>query len=235
MTRKFIFTAALLVLWAPAVLASEAEKFVITIVKVELKSIDGPWITILEPDKEVDLVNAEPTISFFNNQGKVPAGKYVNFRVTLSETVTFAGISQHYVTQEGGRAILTGTAAKASELPGEFTAFKESAPTAGETGPPGTAAVQLNLDHGDSDDVMTIRGKRDFLTPFFIKKGSFVKLWFNLDLDDCLHYAWPGAFTDDVPARDVLYVLPPKEIAEFTVMVDEREETLISEAIVLEF
>lgn len=232
---RFLLAAVVMMLLAPAIFASQAEKFVITIVKVELKSVDGRWLTILEPDKEVDLANAEPTISFFNNQGKVPAGKYANFRITLSETIRFAGFEKNHVTREGGRAVLTGTAARASDLPGEFTAFAESAPTAGEGTPPGTVTLQLNLNHGDSDDVMTIYGKRDFVTPFEIRKGSFVKFWFDLDLEDCVHYAWPGAFTDDVPARDVVYALPPKEITQFTVMVDDREETLSPEAIVLEF
>lgn len=235
MGRKFLLAAAALMLSAAAVLADEPEKFVITIVKVELKSVDGRWITILEPDKEVDLANAEPTISFFNNQGKVPAGKYSNFRITLSETIRFAGFEKSRVTREGGRAVLTGTAVRASDLPGEFTAFSESAPTFEEGGTPGMVTLQLNLDNGDADGVMTMYGKRDFMTPFEINKGSFVKLWFDLDLDRCVHYAWPGAFNDGVPARDVMYAIPPKEITQFTVMVDEREDTLSPEAVVLEF
>jgi hypothetical protein len=235
MGRIVLFAALAFMLAAPSARAEEPDKFVITIAKVELKNADGGWITVLEPDKEVDLMNAEPTLSFFNNQGKVPAGKYVNFRITLSETIRFAGSEKGHFTREGGRAVLTGAAEKSSELPGEFTAFAESAPTIQAAAPAGTVALQLNLARGDRDDVMTMYGKRDFMAPFEIRKGSFVKLWFSLDLDRCVHYAWAGAFGEGVPAGDVMYVLPPKEITEFTVAVDEREETLGPGAVVLEF
>ena len=102
MGRKLLFAVFIFMLSAPAVFAGEPAKFVITIVKVELKSVAGRWVTILEPDKEVDLVNAEPTVSFFNNQGKVPAGKYANFRITLSETIRFAGFEKTHFTRDGG-------------------------------------------------------------------------------------------------------------------------------------
>lgn len=56
----------------------------VLIQKVELKSADGQWISIIEPDKLVDLETQEPEISFFNN-GRVPRGWYGNFRLSLSQ------------------------------------------------------------------------------------------------------------------------------------------------------
>lgn len=61
-----------------------AEPFFVTIQKVELKSAGGEWVTVMEPDKKVDLALDEPSVSFFNN-GRVPPGKYVNVRVQLDQ------------------------------------------------------------------------------------------------------------------------------------------------------
>lgn len=221
-------------LWtAPA--EADAEKFIVTIRKVELKTVDGRWITVLEPDKEVDLVSAEPTVSFFNNQGRVPAGRYSNFRLTLSEMIRFSGYDKRHFTREGGRSRLVGAASRASELPGEFTAFEESSPTLGEVLPPGTVTQHLDLDAGDGDDFMRLFAKHDFPTPLEIKKGSFVKLWFNLEIETAVHYAWPDAFAAGVPGGGAMYALPPVQVSEFSVVVDDREETLRPESVVLEF
>ena len=56
---------------------------VITIKSVELKNNAGEWFTVIEPDRRVELAKEEPGLSFFNN-GRVPEGAYVNFRLTLS-------------------------------------------------------------------------------------------------------------------------------------------------------
>lgn len=61
-----------------------AEPFFVTIQKVDLKNEFGEWVTVMEPDKKVDLAQDEPSVSFFNN-GRVPPGKYVNVRVRLDQ------------------------------------------------------------------------------------------------------------------------------------------------------
>lgn len=67
--------------------ASEPAKHRITIQSVQLKNLEGQWVTIIEPDKVVDLETTEPGVSFFNN-GRVPAGDYVNFRLVFQENAT---------------------------------------------------------------------------------------------------------------------------------------------------
>ena len=67
--------------------ASEPTRHRITIHSVQLKNLEGQWVTIIEPDKVVDLETTEPGISFFNN-GRVPAGDYVNFRLVFQENAT---------------------------------------------------------------------------------------------------------------------------------------------------
>jgi hypothetical protein len=76
--------AALFFLFASASAGPVAApaKYIITIKSLELKSELGQWRTIVEPDHEVDLLSTEARISFFNH-GRVPQGKYSNFKILL--------------------------------------------------------------------------------------------------------------------------------------------------------
>lgn len=62
--------------------AQAAGPVFITIEKVELKSADGPWLTVIRPDRRVDLTQEEPAVRFFNN-GRVVPGAYTNVRVSF--------------------------------------------------------------------------------------------------------------------------------------------------------
>lgn len=84
--RPAVAAALLLFLSGVASAAVDPAGCAITIAKVELKSDTGRWITVAEPDHRVDIVREEPGFSFFND-GRVPAGKYTNFRITLLDTV----------------------------------------------------------------------------------------------------------------------------------------------------
>lgn len=59
-------------------------KYIITIESVQLKKDSGEWITVIEPDHQVDLANQDPTVSFFNNGRRVPPGNYENFRIIFN-------------------------------------------------------------------------------------------------------------------------------------------------------
>ncbi len=59
---------------------------VITIENVELKESGGEWISVIRPDKRVDLRNERAFVSFFNNQGRVPTGRYDDFRITYLDS-----------------------------------------------------------------------------------------------------------------------------------------------------
>ena len=61
-----------------------AEPYVITLQKLELKKDNGEWVDIIEPDHRVDLNSTEAVISFFNN-GRVPAGRFKNFRLSFED------------------------------------------------------------------------------------------------------------------------------------------------------
>ncbi len=66
--------------------AEEIAPYFVTIQKVELKNAAGEWVTVIEPDKKVDLAQSEPSVSFFNN-GRVAPSRYVNVRVQLDKGV----------------------------------------------------------------------------------------------------------------------------------------------------
>lgn len=57
--------------------------FFITIDEVQLKDANGRWITVIRPDRRLDLTQEEPVVRFFNN-GRVPAGNYENVRVSFT-------------------------------------------------------------------------------------------------------------------------------------------------------
>ena len=63
--------------------AETAEPLFITIDRVALKSISGEWVTVIRPDKRLDLTQEEPVVRFFNN-GRIPAGEYSNVRVEFT-------------------------------------------------------------------------------------------------------------------------------------------------------
>lgn len=69
--------------------------YFITIQNVELQNASGAWVSVIRPDKQVDLESTEAAVSFFNNPERVPAGDYNNFKVTvfLNETGAVKSLS----------------------------------------------------------------------------------------------------------------------------------------------
>ena len=91
----FVFSATLFSLSTDAFAAGDPSECVITIKEVQLKKDSGEWITVIEPDHQVDLVNQEPMISFFNNGRRVPPGDYSNFKILLLRTIKIKN-AQHF-------------------------------------------------------------------------------------------------------------------------------------------
>ncbi len=80
----FFLASALIFSVSPSFAAAVPAGSVITIKSVELKNDKGQWLTIIEPDKQVDITKEESGLSFFNNN-RVPPGNYVNFRIVVFE------------------------------------------------------------------------------------------------------------------------------------------------------
>ncbi len=68
--------------YAESVPGDLSKQCLVTIQSVHLKNSEGQWIKIIEPDRQIDVVKEEPGLSFFNN-GRVPDGEYVNFKLTV--------------------------------------------------------------------------------------------------------------------------------------------------------
>lgn len=231
----FYLAVSFLAVAAPALAETRPEttKYAITIRKVELRSTDGTWVTVVEPDRVIDLINEEPVVSFFNN-GRIPEGSYVNFRLVLSETVTIAGCVKNNCTMGGGSATLTGTAANAAELPGVITGWSETAPT-WHKGAAGDVKLKLDLDNQDEDDKIVIKANRDFGPPIEISEGQFVKVWFDVDLRHSMEHALPDGFAPGAPKKHAMYVMPPALIEELKITVGTDTRTFTSDQILLEF
>ena len=73
--------------------AHTAEPYFITLQKLELRTRDAQWVTIVEPDHQVDLMSADASVTFFNN-GRVPEGDYDNFRLTFQDHATTREITR---------------------------------------------------------------------------------------------------------------------------------------------
>ncbi len=59
---------------------------------VDLKDSEGNWRRVSQPDTVIPFEEKEAAVSFFNN-GRVPPGEYVNFRVGLLCTAAEASAS----------------------------------------------------------------------------------------------------------------------------------------------
>ena len=199
----------------------------VTIKKVQLKNRNGDWVTLAEPNKTIDLRGDEPVAEFVN-KNRVPAGEYVNVKITLSETFHISGSDGKNLTKQGGEITVAGSAAKAADLPGDLTSVRQSAPT-WNTLSEGEITEHLSLDYEDRDDMMEIYGKREFKKPLAIKEGSEVRVTMGIELRDTLHFVWPNFFSG--LTEEAMYFLPPKDVSEVSVKSGATTVLLTSESL----
>jgi hypothetical protein len=230
-----LFSALWVLSLAPAAFgAVSPSSCIITIEKLELKNNSGEWVTLLQPDLQVDLVVKDPSLSFSNASGKIPPGNYINFRVILSETIKVSGRDHENMTKADGEVEITGSAMQLRDLPGVFSGYKEKSAT-WNLSAEAPIKVHLNFNNGDSDDVMTVTRRRDFADPLEIKKGSFVYVWFMLDLVKTLYYAEPASLGNNWPPNRGFYFLPPNKIDGAIITVDARKEEMSGDDVGLWF
>ena len=215
--KKFILFLIFLSMTAPCFAVGDASQCVMTVKKIELKNTAGDWVTLTEAEHKLDLFSQDPAITV-ENKGKIPAGVYVNCRVTLSEVFTVAGSDGPNMTKEGGEITVDGSAASSDVLPGDITALKEVSPT-WNTQSEGVMIEHLNLNYEDRDNVMSIYSKRDFKRELKIKEGSSIKVTLRIDLKKTIYYVWPNYF-NNFPPKDTMYFLPPADVSELSVKAD---------------
>lgn len=208
----------------------DASTYKVTVQKVEAKQSDGTWITIFELNIEVDVgqdaLGAGGIGAFLS--GNLPPGSYLNFRITFSESVTFAGQdgSGHF-TAASGNITITGTdadAASTNDWPDTMAellaliSYDEATETHADSGPAGEVTVNLDLGAGkaggDTDNYCQVYGKSDFATPVVIEDDSLVSMFFDFDTKDTVQYVQTGG------GNDLMIFTPPKEGTQFGVTVD---------------
>lgn len=209
-------------------------ELIYTVQKIMLKKIDGQWITVLQPNQAVDMLSESSIVFTIHNKGEIPPGKYVNLKIYLSETVLFTGSDTKFLTKAGGITKITGSAAYATDLPGEITAFVEKAPT-WTLKEMGRITQHLDFDHSDADDYITLYAKRDFLDPVSINESSTVKVSFAFDIIGTVRFAWPEYFAADVPDKKVMFYMPSDHVNELVLTVDGRRTEVKRDVIVFEF
>ena len=205
-----VFGIAFLCAANDAFASGDASVCKVMIKKVLLKTPSGEWVPVKGSEREADLMAEEPILSFVNFD-RVPPGRYVNFKVVLSETLKVAGRDGKNFTRIGGEILVGGTAVKASDLPGDITSLKIISSTWNDQRA-GEIIEHLNLDYEDRDDTMEIYPKRNFQKPFLVKKGTAVHIWITVNLSHTLYFAFPNSIRKGLPKENVMYFMPPSQI-----------------------
>ena len=209
-------------------------KFIVTLKSLMLKNNTGQWITVAEPDKQVDLFSNQLQVSLFN-QGRIPDGNYINFKLIISETIKISE-SDNFgnKTKAGGVEIISGTAETNFDLPGEITSFVEKSPTWNEE-EEGEITATIDFDNHDEDDIIELTKKRDFAQAFEIKKGTFINVVLAMNLMGTCYMVEPGALKPGVPEKKVMMVFPPRFVNEVRFTVDDRTELLEADDVLMKF
>ena len=217
----------------PAHASSDTSKCIVTIKKFLLKNRSGEWITVPGIKGEADLLAEEPLI-FFVNHERVPSGKYVNFKIVLSETLKLSGSDRRHKTLEGGEITVNGTASSMSDLPGEVTSIKVIKPNINEQ-LEGIMTQHLNFDFEDRDDEMEIYSKRNYLKPFKIEEHTSIHVWVTISPEGTMHYGFKNSIKRGIPAESLMYFIPPGKIKDLSITVKSSSLFVPEDAIVWDF
>jgi hypothetical protein len=213
--------------------AGETSSCKVTVKQVLLKTPSGNWVPIKGSEHETDLATEDPMLSLLNFD-RVPPGKYVNFKLVVSETVKVTGRDGKNFTRAGGDIYMGGSAVNASGLPGDITALRVVSPTWNNE-LSGEMTERINLDYEDRDDIMEIYPKRNFLKPFIVKKGSAVHIWMTINLDQTMYFAFPNSIRKGVPRVNVMYFIPPSQIDDVSITVDSVSRYASTDEVAFDF
>jgi len=222
--------AVLIVPAAAAAFGGDVTTFVVTAEKLYLKNRTGEWVEVrLDGPVSSNVMSDTPVVLDLKNDGRVPDGEYVSAKLVLSETVRFSGSEGRDLTKKGGTVRLSGSAAKATEVPSMNVLGFESSGSWNKD-EEGEVTEHLDLDYQDRDTVMEITGKRDFKKSIVIKQGSSIKVLLGLELKGTVHHLVPNYFSG-IPSEEAVYFVPPAAVAELSVKCDANIGLLTSESI----
>ncbi|MCX5693535.1 MAG: hypothetical protein NT014_00120 [Candidatus Omnitrophica bacterium] len=178
---------------------------------------NGTWVTIATPNQELDIASGSQNAAVGGFSLTIPAGEYVNFRATCSETMKFSGSAGTHYTKAGGSITVKGDDATDAST----ATWASDPPATNNVTPVGTHTLILSQqgevtmvadlkNGGDIDDDMVVYAKTD-LSPISVKSDSRVSMFFDFDTQSTVHYE---------SAIDEMYLTPPKEGSQFGVTVD---------------
>ena len=191
-----------------------------TVLEVQIKKSSGDWVTIFKGQKEVDVVSEEAGVMIENNEGLIPEGLYENVKIILSETIRFTGRDNQNKTKPGGSLVLSGTVSRAADIEeADFTNIEVLKPVWTDGEEEGEVTQHINFDYADRDLQMEIYSRRAFSKKLKVKKGSVIRAGLNLNLTGQIRFAWPNFFVG-LETPEIVYLLPPKDVAELWMKVD---------------
>lgn len=214
----------------------DAATYKVTVQSVQLKNDAGTWITIATPNQEIDIASAAAgaVAGSFMNDATVPPGNYVNFKIVLSETMTFSGSDGANFTRSGGDVTITGNDAAAAST-ATWSGFPPNATPAESVeshqlaGPAGEVTVHLNL-AGDTDNYIEVYGRSDLTSPVSVTVSSAVSMYFDFDTQNTVIHQLMG-----LPALNVMFFTPPQAGTQFGITVDGTSITITEAGMRIDF
>ena len=220
--------------------AGNPDTYKVTVKKIQLKTQAGSWVTIAQPNQEIDIAaaNAGAVAGSLMSDSAIPAGNYVNFRMVIAKNISVKGsdsasgtcVGTHY-TKSGGAITLTGTAASA----GKTTTWTADPPVAtvnlAETaatdttvlGDQGEMTITLSLgaaSGGTASDGLEIEGQADLGSPISVLETSTVSMSFSFDTQSTVHCQQTGM------ASYSMFFTPPGAGTAFGITVDGNSQTI---------
>jgi hypothetical protein len=221
--------------------AGNAATYKMTVQSIQLKKSDGTWVTIAQPNQEIDIasVSAGATAASLLSDAPIPVGQYVNFKMVFSETMKFSGSDgAHYtvagstVTVNGDNAGLSASTATWTTDPPANTTLDETNESHSATEPAGGAGevtAVLNLDKNDADNYIEVYRGTDLATPISITADSAVTMFFDFDTQGTINYIDYGG------TNDIMFFSPPQEGTQFQITVDGTTSTLSESQMQVDF
>lgn len=220
MTRALLFLLVFLSAACPAWAKGDPKSCILTVVEVQIKTTSGEWISVFKGKKEFDVVQEEAGVTVDNKDGQVPEGTYENVKLIFSETIRFTGRDGEHRTKAGGVILLKGEAREARDVDqADITEIQVSKPVWTEEGEEGEVSETLDFDYADNDKVMEVFSRRPFLKTLTVKKNSVIRVGLNVDFRGRLMFAWKNFFTG-FESPEIVYLLPPTEVAELWMKID---------------
>lgn len=205
--------------------AGDPTSYKITVQKFELKRTDDTWVTISQPNQEIDLAAVDPGLAAGSLLGNIPSGTYDNFRLTISETIKVTGSDGANYTNQDGVAVMEGSAATDADIDSMTpSAFNETSETWNNTSA-GEMSIQVNLDNADDDDYMQLYCDSDF-TPLTVTTNSTISIWMDFDTENTVEFSAADSWGPGLPATNIMLFRPPNEGSAFSITVDGTTVTV---------